>query len=114
MKKNLNDYLQNLSPERRKIVDERAAEILAEEMSLQELRKALQYSQQALAEKLHVKQGEISKIEHRTDMYVSTLRDYIEKLGGSLEITAHFPDKPPVRIIQFELDVADPKDLAAS
>ncbi len=104
--KDLNNYLQKLAPDRRKKIDARAAEILAEEMGLQELRKALQYSQQALAEKLHVKQGEISKIEHRTDMYVSTLRDYIEKLGGSLEITAHFPNRPPVKISQFKADTS--------
>ncbi len=90
MKKNLNDYLQKLSPERRSKIDARAAEMLAEEMGLQELRKALKCSQRALAEKLQVQQREISKIEQRTDMYISTLRDYIEKLGGSLEITVHF------------------------
>jgi len=114
MKKNLNQYLQNLSPESRKIVDARADEILAEEMGLQELRKALQYSQKVLAEKLHVKQGEISKIEHRTDMLVSTLREYVEQLGGALEITVHFPDKKPIKITQFELDSPDQSDLATA
>ncbi|MCC7529474.1 MAG: XRE family transcriptional regulator [Candidatus Melainabacteria bacterium] len=105
MKKTLNDYLQALPRERREKVDARAKEILAEEMSLQELRKARQQSQQKLAEVLHVKQGEISKIEHRTDMYVSTLRDYIEAMGGTLEITASFPNSPPIKINQFEIDL---------
>jgi transcriptional regulator with XRE-family HTH domain len=114
MKKNLNQYLQNLSPEMRKNVDARAAEILAEEMGLQELRKALQYSQTALAEKLHVAQGEISKIEHRTDMLVSTLREYVEQLGGSLEITVHFPDKKPIKITQFEIDDSEQSGLATA
>jgi transcriptional regulator with XRE-family HTH domain len=66
-----------------------------------------QQSQQRLAEKLHVKQAEVSKIEHRTDMYVSTLRDFIQAMGGTLEITASFPNRPPVRITQFELLEAD-------
>jgi len=114
MKKNLNHYLQNLSPESRKNIDNRAAEILAEEMGLQELRKGLQYSQKTLAEKLHVAQGEISKIEHRTDMLVSTLREYVQQLGGSLEITVHFPDRQPIQITQFELDSPDQPDLATA
>ena len=83
-------------------------------MGLQDLRKALQYSQKALAEKLNVKQAEISKIEHRTDMLVSTLRAYVEQLGGSLEITVHFPGKQPIKITQFELDSSDQSDLATA
>jgi DNA-binding XRE family transcriptional regulator len=109
MKKTLNDYLQALPAKRREKVNARAKEILAEEMSLQELRKARQQSQQKLAEVLHVKQGEISKIEHRTDMYVSTLRDYIEAMGGTLEITAYFPNSPPIKINQFEIEESQSK-----
>jgi transcriptional regulator with XRE-family HTH domain len=108
-KKTLNDYLEALPRERRQKVGVRAKEILAEEMSLQELRKAKQQSQQKLAEVLHVKQGEISKIEHRTDMYVSTLRDYIEAMGGTLEITASFPNSPPIKINQFETEETEAK-----
>jgi transcriptional regulator with XRE-family HTH domain len=114
MKKNLDQYLQNLSAESRKNVDARANEILAEEMGLQELRKAMQYSQKVLAEKLHVKQGEISKIEHRTDMLVSTLREYVEQLGRSLEITVHFPDKKPIKITQFEIDDPEQSGFATA
>jgi transcriptional regulator with XRE-family HTH domain len=104
MKKTLNDHLKALPNERRQKVEARAKEILVEEMSLQELRKALEHSQKKLAEKLQVNQGEISKIEHRTDMYVSTLRDYIEAMGGTLEITASFPNSPPIKINQFETE----------
>jgi transcriptional regulator with XRE-family HTH domain len=107
MKKTLNDHLQALPRARREKVERRAEELIAEEMGLQELRKAMQQSQQRLAEKLHVKQAEVSKIEHRTDMYVSTLRDFIQAMGGTLEITASFPNRPPVRITQFELLEAD-------
>lgn len=104
MKKNktLNDYLNALPADRRKRVEKRAAELIAEEMTLQELRKAKQKSQQAIAEQLHVKQAEVSKIERRVDMYVSTLRNYVQALGGSLEIVARFPASGSVRITQFE------------
>ena len=58
-------------------------------------------TQARLAETLGVKQGEVSKIEHRTDVYLSTLAGYIEALGGKLEIRAVFPDRE-MRIAQFE------------
>jgi transcriptional regulator with XRE-family HTH domain len=102
MTKTLNDYIQKLPKSRRQKVEARAAEILAEEMTLKELRKAKLKSQHDLAKRLHVKQAEISKLERRTDMYVSTLRNYVQAMGGSLEIIAQFPDKASVRITQFE------------
>lgn len=102
MKKTLDDYLRSLPKTRREKVDARVAEIAAEEMTLQELRKAKQKSQQDLASKLHVKQAEISKMERRADMYVSTLRSYVQAMGGSLDIIARFPNSGPVRITQFE------------
>lgn len=62
------------------------------ELSLHELRQIKALSQVTLAKTLHVHQAAISKIEHRNDMYVSTLREYIRALGGHLEIVARFPD----------------------
>ena len=60
-------------------------------MPLDEIRKARQMTRTKLAETLDVNQGEISKIEHRTDIYISTLAGYVEALGGKLEIRAIFP-----------------------
>ena len=89
----------------RATVETRKQELLAA-MPLQELRRARQLSQEQLAEELGATQPEISKIEHRTDMYVSTLRRFVEAMGGQLEITARFPDGT-IQITQFqELDVA--------
>ncbi len=79
---------------------ERAAELRAE-MPLQELRQALRMTQAQLATILETNQANVSKLERRTDMFVSTLRSYILAMGGELEITAHFPDGC-VRIKQFE------------
>ena len=70
-------------------------------MPLEEIRKARQMTQIKLAEELGVNQGEVSKIEHRTDIYLSTLAGYVEALGGKLEIRAVFPDRE-MRITQFE------------
>lgn len=77
------------------------ANALMQEMPLYELRQAQQLSQEQLARELHVKQANVSKIERRTDMYISTLRTYVEAMGGELEITAKFPDGT-VKIKQFE------------
>ncbi|MEB3178521.1 MAG: XRE family transcriptional regulator [Nostocaceae cyanobacterium] len=65
---------------------------LKEEMALHELRQALKISQAELAEKLQVKQPAISRLEKRTDMYVSHLRQVIQAMGGELEIVARFTD----------------------
>ena len=70
-------------------------------MPLQELRQARQLSQEQRATILQVKQASISKLERRTDMYISTLRQFIEAMGGELEIVAKFPDGV-VRITQFQ------------
>ena len=79
---------------------EKTRQMLAE-MPLQELRQARLISQEQLAEVLRVRQSSISKMERRTDMYISTLRNIIKAMGGDLEIVAHFPDGD-VSIKQFE------------
>ena len=84
---------------RRKIANRVRAKLAS--MPLDQLRRARQMTQVKLAESLGVNQGEVSKIEHRTDMYISTLAEYIEALGGRLEIRAVFRDQE-VRIAQFE------------
>ena len=70
-------------------------------MPLEEIRKARQMTQAKLADALGVNQGEVSKIEHRTDIYLSTLAGYVEALGGKLEIRAVFPDRE-MQITLFE------------
>jgi ribosome-binding protein aMBF1 (putative translation factor) len=74
---------------------------MLKQMPLQELRQALQMSQERLAQLLATKQTNISRIERRTDMYISTLRSYIKAMGGELEIIARFPDGD-FHINQFE------------
>lgn len=99
MAKKFSDLVAKMSPERRARAQARAQEIMTE-MALQELRRARELSQVQLAEALGEKQPNISQLEQRTDMYVSTLRKYIEAMGGELEIIARFPEGA-IRIKQF-------------
>ena len=92
------DIRRKHSPE----VEERIRrKVTAKGMMLNQLREARQLTQVNLAETLHINQGAVSMMEKRTDMYVSTLRNYIEAMGGELKITAEFPDGS-VQIEQFE------------
>jgi transcriptional regulator with XRE-family HTH domain len=74
---------------------------LVEEMSLHQLRKAREMTQTRIAEELQMGQGDVSKLERRTDMYVSTLASYLQAVGAELEIRAVFPDGRTVKIRQF-------------
>ena len=98
--RNFRELLDAMPAERRQKVGQRVRETIAA-MPLDELRRARQMTQAKLAESLGVNQGEVSKIEHRTDLYLSTLTEYVEALGGTLEIRAVFRDRE-VRITQFE------------
>ena len=99
---NAKDYIAKLPKRRREAIRKRADELIAEELTLRELREARERSQIELAEKLGIKQAAVSKLERRADMYLSTLRKLIEAMGGSLEIVARFPDRPPVKISHLE------------
>ena len=74
---------------------------LVEEMSPHQLRKARELTQTRIAEELHMGQGDVSKLERRTDMYVGTLASYLQAVGAHLEIRAVFPDGRAVKITQF-------------
>jgi transcriptional regulator with XRE-family HTH domain len=99
---NAKDYVARLPKKRQEAIRKRADELIAEELTLRELRKVRERSQAELAEKLGIKQAAVSKLERRADMYLSTLRKLIEAMGGSLELVARFPDRPPVRICRLE------------
>lgn len=94
----LKEKLAILPKERQAKIEVRAAEMIAEELTLQELRTKLKLTQVQLAELLGVRQDGISRLEKRTDMLLSTLRTYIESMGGGLELVVHFPGLPPVRL----------------
>jgi predicted transcriptional regulator len=85
------ELIKTFTPERRARVATKAA-ALRETMTLEDLRKARSVSQEDLASAMMVGQPAVAKLEKRTDMHVSNLRRYIEALGGTLEVTARFPD----------------------
>ncbi|MCY4393031.1 MAG: XRE family transcriptional regulator [Chloroflexi bacterium] len=85
------ELTRDIAPERRRRIDEMKRELLAE-MPLHELRRARALTQKDLAETLHVTQPAIAKLEQRADVYVSSLRSYIEAVGGRLRIVAEFPE----------------------
>jgi transcriptional regulator with XRE-family HTH domain len=91
MARNFSVLRARMSPEAQARSQKRA-ERYREEMALDELREARELTQNALAEILNVKQSAISKLERRTDMYVSTLRNIVKGMGGELKIEAVFPD----------------------
>lgn len=88
-----------MTPTAREAAANKTQQMLAE-MPLQELRQARNLSQEQLARVMHVQQAAISKLERRTDMYISTMRGFIKAMGGELKIIAHFPDGD-VQIEQF-------------
>jgi hypothetical protein len=113
MGKTYEELVAGLSAERRKRVEARAAELIAEEKSLRDLRQARQLTQQRMAKRLGVRQHSISRLEQRSDMLLSTLRDYVGKMGGELVLTARFPDREPVRIKGFA-DIASSAKVRSS
>jgi hypothetical protein len=94
----LDRMLERVSPERRAKIEARANELIAEEMTLQDLRKARALTQVRLAELLSIRQESVSSLEKRSDLLLSTLRSYVEAMGGELTLVASFPDRPPVKL----------------
>ncbi len=96
--RNLKDVMNTLPAERRAKIKARAEELIAEELTLRDLRKAQDLTQERMAELLGVGQDNISRLEGRTDMLLSTLRSYITAMGGSLDLIVRFPDRPSVAL----------------
>jgi DNA-binding XRE family transcriptional regulator len=104
MYKTLDEVMSELSPERKARVEKRGRELVREEMTLQALRRQLEITQEDMAERLEVRQGNVSKVENRSDMLISTLRAYLEAMGGRLELVVHLPGRAPVTIEGFSDD----------
>ena len=94
----LKQMMDRLPAERRERVETRAAQLIADEMTLGDLRKARNLTQARLAEMLDIGQDGVSRLEKRSDLLLSTLRAYVRAMGGSLDLVARFPDRPPVLV----------------
>jgi transcriptional regulator with XRE-family HTH domain len=97
----LEDILRELPEERRQRIERRTAELIAEELNLRELRRLRKLTQARLSKKLKIGQEGVSRIEKRTDLYLSTLREFVEGVGGKLSLVVEFPDRPPVVLAGF-------------
>jgi transcriptional regulator with XRE-family HTH domain len=98
----LKTMMDRLPPEQRERVEKRTAEILAEELTLRDLRKARALTQDRMAELLNIGQDSVSRLEKRTDLLLSTLRSYVAAMGGRLDLVVSFPDRPPVSLAGLE------------
>ena len=98
MAKTLEQKMAALSPVRRKKVEARTAELIEDEKSLCDLRRALALTQEKMAEELGIGQDGISRLEKRSDLLISTLRGYVEAMGGKLRLVVEFPNRPPVML----------------
>ncbi len=94
----IDETLHGLPAARQARIKARAAEIIADEMALRDLRKLRQVTQEDVAKRLGGKQVYISRLEKRTDMKLSTLKSYVEALGGELQLVVTFPDGVEVQL----------------
>ena len=95
---NVNDIIASLPPDRQAKIKARAAELIAEEMTLQDLRKAREFTQIRMGELLNMRQENVSRLERRADLLISTLQSYIAAMGGELSLVVEFKDRSPVKI----------------
>jgi transcriptional regulator with XRE-family HTH domain len=106
----LKTMLDRLPAERRRRVEARAEALIGEEMTLRDLRKARDLTQERLAAVLGIGQDSVSRLEQRSDLLLSTLRGYVGAMGGTLELVARFPDRPAVVLTGLS-DLAREADL---
>ncbi len=109
MPTNVNDIIKKLSPAQRKKVEARAAQLIAEEMTLRELRHARKLTQVRIAKTLGITQDSVSRLEKRSDLLLSTLRKTVKAMGGNLFLVAEFPDRAPVILSGITEDGPRPK-----
>ncbi len=99
--KTLNDKTSEMSETRRLRIEARAAELVAEEMSLRYLRRAHRLTQARVGKALNIGQDGVSRLEQRSDLLISTLRNYVAAMGGDLQLVARFPDRPAVAVTEL-------------
>ena len=113
MGRKLNEVIAALPPEEQERIEARYQELKQEVEGLRELRQIAGKAQADIAVALNIKQPSVSKIEKQADMYLSTLRSYVEAIGGELELTVKLPERPAFRLHQFR-DVIEPARRTAN
>ena len=94
----LDEFMQDFTPEERAQVAARKAELVEEELTLRDLRQAQHLTQERMAALMGVEQENVSRLERRADLLLSTLSSYVAAMGGKLRLVAEFPNRHPVAI----------------
>ena len=105
MTRQLDDFLKTFTPAEQAEIQARARALIEDELTLRALRQARDLTQERMAELLGVKQENVSRMERRADLLLSTMSSYIEAMGGKLKLVAEFPDRNPV-VIKNLSDIA--------
>jgi DNA-binding XRE family transcriptional regulator len=101
MGKSLKDRMKKLPPQRRARIEARAEELIQEELTLRDVRKKMNLTQEELADLLDKGQDTISRLERQPDARISTLMEVLRALGGTLRLVAEFPGRPPLTLTGF-------------
>ena len=106
----LREKMKGLSAERRARIDAETDRLHSEYKTLQELRKARELTQVEIAKALNIRQASVAQMEKRSDLLISTLRGYIEGMGGTLKLVVEFPDRAPMQIA----GIGEPGDVTGA
>jgi transcriptional regulator with XRE-family HTH domain len=98
MTKTLDEFMKDFTPQERAKVETRTAELIEEELTLRDLRQAQHLTQERMAVLMGVEQENVSRLERRADLLLSTLSSYVAAMGGKLRLIAEFPNRHPVAI----------------
>ena len=105
------DFIAGLPAERRAAVEVRAKQLIAEELTLRDLRKARSLTQVQLGARLGIGQEHVSRLEQRSDMLLSTLAGAVKAMGGTLKLVVEFPDRDPVTLSSLADILDDTPDV---
>jgi DNA-binding XRE family transcriptional regulator len=94
----LEEFMKDFTPEERALVASRTAALIEEELTLRDLRQARHLTQERMAALMGVEQENVSRLERRADLLLSTLSSYVAAMGGKLRLVAEFPNRGPVTI----------------
>lgn len=115
MSRTLTNVMDGLAPDRRARIEARADDIHNEYLTLKAIRAQMAQTQQALAANMGVAQATVAQMERRNDILVSTLRKYVEGLGGTLSIVVDMPGRPPVPLTGLgDRRLAEPDETSES
>ncbi len=102
MTTSLDDIVNSLPPEQRAKIENLTEELFEEVVTLRELRKKKKLTQEDIAKLLGIKKENVSRLERRNNIHLSTLKDYIHALGGKLHLIVEFPNQEPIEIKDCE------------